>query len=138
MGPAETLSQAAFVDQIARQIKDRDGVLLSYYEQERDWLIRKIISNCFSALVNAQKRANNDTFSVDYFFRTTGFGGVAQALGDLIRVGNEKKDSSMEFFERVFKELFAELKAPHEGVGNAAMLRIKASILRALSSVNNL
>lgn len=137
MGPSETLSQAAFVDQIARQIKDQNEVLNLYYEQGRDWLIRRIISNCFSALVAAQIRAKNEEFSADYFFRTTGFGGVAQSLGNLVRAGKEHKDSSKDFFEQVFTEFFAVLKVPPQGVGNAAQLRIKEAILHALSSVKS-
>jgi DGQHR domain-containing protein len=135
MSPDETLSQAAFVDQISRQIKDQAGVLNEYYQKEQDWLIRKIISNCFSALVKAQGVAKNEAFPPDYFFRTTGFGGVAQSLGDLMRVGKNHKNSSEKFFKPIFEELFAQLKEPPEGVGNAAMLRIKEAILLALSSI---
>ena len=135
MGPAETLSQAAFVDQISRQIKDRDGELKLYYEKEQDWLIRKIISNCFSALIEAQRLSKNSAFPSDYFFRTTGFGGVAQSLGDLVRAGKLHKDSSKEFFLRVFGEFFIETKEPPGGVGNIAMIHVKDAILRAISSI---
>lgn len=137
MGPAETLSQAAFVDQISRQIKDQSSVLNIYYQKEQDPLIRKIIANCFSALVKIQTLAKNDAFSSDYFFRTTGFGGVAQSLGDLMRAGKDHQDSSEEFFMRVFEQLFIQLRVPPEGVGNAAMLRIKEAILRVLSSMKS-
>lgn len=135
MGPEETLSQGAFVDQIARQIKDRNGTLNLYYTNEEDWLIRRIISNCFLGLIEAQKKINNKNIPSDYFFRTSGFGGVAQSLEDLVRAGKENGDSSLEFFQRVFEKLFTSMDQPPNGVGNIAMLHIKDAILRALDSI---
>lgn len=130
MGEQETLSQAAFVDQIARQIKNNDN-LRRFYEGSEDWVIRKIVSNCYSAVIQAQMQSEN-TFPKDYFFRTTGFGGVAQALGSLVDAGVLTGDVSQTYFTKVMTTFFELRKLPPEGVGNAAMLEIKEAMMLAI------
>lgn len=130
MGEQETLSQAAFVDQIGRQIKN-NRTLLGFYERSEDWAIRKIVSNCYSAVRQAQEQVPTQ-FTKDYFFRTTGFGGVAQSLGSLVDAGAITGDVSETQFLRVMKKFFELKQSPPEGVGNAAMLEIKDGITLAL------
>lgn len=133
MGEAETLSQAAFVDQIGRQVRTNEN-LKRYYEKSEDWAIRKIVSNCYSAVLNAQKQASTE-FPLDYFFRTTGFGGVAQALGPLVKAGIAWGDMSESQFLKVMQKFFELQSSPPTGVGNAAMLEIKEGIVAALKEV---
>lgn len=134
MGEQETLSQAAFVDQIARQIRSND-TLRKFYEQSEDWAIRKIVSNCFSAVSRAQEQSENQ-FPSDYFFRTSGFGGVAQALGLLVDAGAAERDVSEAYFLRVMSRFFRINPSPPAGVGNAAMLEIKDGISRSIQASN--
>jgi len=131
VGPAETLSQAAFVDQLSRQVRDAKGSLHKFYSSGEDWAIRKIMANCFSAIDEA--RSNFNDFSEDYFYRTTGFGGVVQALGQLVNQGEDKGDISRGFFLRVMEQFFSLREPPPEGVGNSAMLQIKTRLLTAAS-----
>ena len=132
MGETETLSQAAFVDQIARQIKDKDGPLYDYYAKDNDWVIRKIIANCFNAILRTQSSLSAEIyFSDDYFFKTTGFGGVSQALRDLVRAGKDRGAVSEQFFTDVMERFFKANPAPPTGTGNSAMLKIKDEILKA-------
>lgn len=133
MGEQETLSQAAFVDQIGRQIKNNQ-TLQRFYDASEDWVIRKIVSNCYSAVVQAQKQSNN-TFPDDYFFRTTGFGGVAQALGLLVDAGITKGDISKTHFIEIMENFFELSDSPPVGVGNAAMLEIKSRITSAIQKL---
>ncbi|MCT0219227.1 DGQHR domain-containing protein [Synechococcus sp. CS-1329] len=133
MGEIETLSQAAFVDQIGRQIKSNE-MLRKFYDQSEDWVIRKIISNCFSAVRQAQEQSTNQ-FPEDYFFRTTGFGGVAQALGSLVDAGADKGDVSETQFSRIMSKFFELKTSPPAGVGNAAMLEIKDGIVLAIGQL---
>jgi DGQHR domain-containing protein len=130
----ETLSQAAFVDQIARQVRTC-GILKRYFDAGEDWVIRKLVSNCFAAIQTAQHRTPA-SFPEDYFFRTTGFGGVAQSLGDLVRAGAERKDMSESWFLDVMERYLKANTTPPDGVGNAAMLAVKEGIVRAISDVS--
>lgn len=131
MGEKETLSQAAFVDQVKRQIKDREGPLYPFYERQEDWAIRKVIANCFTGIDRALK--NHQTgFPPDYFFRTTGFGGIVQSLNDIVKHGMNSGDISEDYFFAVMDRFFNRTKVPPEGVGNAAMLKIKKDLLDAL------
>lgn len=131
MGLADTLSQAAFVDQVGRQIRDKNGVLYGYYEKGEDWVIRKVIFNIFSALLDAQARSNG-RYPEDYFFKTTGFGGVVQSLSSLVRSGYSQDDMSKDFFLRVFDVFFAIDGNPPDGVGNKAMIEIRNRLQRSL------
>lgn len=124
LGPQETLSQAAFVDQVSRQVADRNGVLYGYFISEKDWVIRKVVSNMFSAIEVAWS-AVDSKYPEDYFFKTTGFGGVIQMLGDLAAVGFEDGDMSQSFFEKIFVTFFSQDATPPDGVGNKAMLEIR-------------
>lgn len=134
IGEQETLSQAAFVDQIGRQIRANDR-LRNFYDQSEDWVIRKIVSNCFSAVREAQSESG-DRFPTDYFFRTTGFGGVAQALGEMVDAGARKGDVSAAAFLRIMRSFFESKKLPPTGVGNAAMLEIKNGIIDAVKALD--
>ncbi|MFM2086508.1 MAG: hypothetical protein RLZZ237_1377, partial [Pseudomonadota bacterium] len=106
MGEEEVLSQAAFVDQISRQIRSKNGPLFKFYDKNEDWIIRKIISNCFSAVVKAQDLTDDNIFPENYFFRTTGFGGVAQTLIELVEQGLAGKDVSEKYFLKIFTFYF--------------------------------
>ncbi|MFS8931748.1 DGQHR domain-containing protein [Cupriavidus taiwanensis] len=129
MGPQETLSQSAFVDQLAHQVRNVDGPLLKFYKSNEDWVIRKIIANCFVAINETQP--DHSDFPEAYFYRTTGFGGVMQALGVLVMVGEQEGDISQSFFRRIMKRFFAQSSPPPQGVGNSAMLEIKSRLLKA-------
>lgn len=131
MGEKETLSQAAFIDQVKRQVKDEKGPLFPFYKSGEDWAIRKVVSNCFSAINMALERNKTD-FPQDYFFRTTGFGGVVQALNDLVKQGKAKGDVSEQYFLSVMSNFFEKHPTPPAGVGNAAMLKIKNDLLDSL------
>lgn len=137
VGDYETLSQSAFVDQIARQIKDKNGPLYGYFHSDSDWVIRKIIANCYRAILRAQRGlSRQDSYPEDYFLKTTGFGGVAQALKELVMVGIEKQDVTEEFFYGVMVDYFKEYPTPPSGTGNSAMLVIKKSLLK-VAGVSN-
>ncbi len=131
---SETLSQAAFIDQVARQIKDTSGPLYQFFKDDKDWVIRKIISNCFSAILGVQSKMANTGFHEDYFLKTTGFGGVAQALKDLVEAGMKDGDVTKQFFINVMENFFSRVKEPPEGVGNSAMLKIKELLVVALAN----
>lgn len=133
MGEQETLSQAAFVDQIGRQIRANE-ILRRFYGQSEDWAIRKIVSNCFSAVSKAQEESATQ-FPADYFFRTTGFGGVAQALGLMVDAGATRGDVSATQFLKIMKKFFELKQSPPAGVGNAAMLEIKDGIVQAIQQL---
>jgi DGQHR domain-containing protein len=133
VGENETLSQAAFVDQIARQIHSCD-ILMRYYHSDEDWVVRKLICNCFVAILAAQGRAPN-SYPDDYFFRTTGFGGIAQSLGDLVREGSQRGDLSESWFRKVMEKFFEMSSEPPKGVGNAAMIAVKQVVVRAAREV---
>ncbi|NIE82434.1 MULTISPECIES: DGQHR domain-containing protein [unclassified Burkholderia] len=135
VGPEETLSQAAFVDQLARQIKDRSGSLYEFYIADEDWVIRKILASCFSAI--DEVRSDTSQFPQDYFYRTTGYGGVVQALGELVKMGKQLGDVSRDFFVPIMKVFFNGKESPPTGVGNAAMLDIKSRLLAAAASATN-
>lgn len=135
VGPQETLSQAAFVDQLARQVKDRNGPLYEFYVANEDWVIRKILASCFSAIDDV--RPNTSPFPQDYFYRTTGYGGVVQALGEVVKMGKKLDDVSHDFFMRVMKVFFSDNGSPPTGVGNAAMLDIKSRLLTAATRATN-
>lgn len=129
-GDRETLSQAAFADSISRLIEDRSGVFWSYYEAGDDWVIRKVISNAFNAIVRAQREISSD-YSEDYFFRTTGFGGFIQALGHLAKQGHDQDDMSERFFYSIISRFLNLEPNPPQGVGNSAMIEIRKKILRS-------
>lgn len=133
----ETLSQAAFVDQIARQIRDKEGPFYDYYANDKDWVIRKIIANYFRAIIETQSSLGEKiNFPDDYFLKTTGFGGVAQSLRDIVRLGKMQEDITQDFFSRVMEKYFAANQSPPEGTGNSAMLRIKDEILKTLNQIH--
>jgi DGQHR domain-containing protein len=135
MGAEETLSQAAFVDQLRRQVKNSNSPLLKFYESGEDWAIRKIVANCFSAIDRAQEDAKPSEIPNDYFYRTTGFGGVMQSLSELVQKGEAEGDVSQDFFLRVMRRFFERTHTAPQGVGNSAMLEIKSSLLSSASEV---
>ena len=132
VGSQETLSQAAFVDQLSRQIEDREGPLYPYYTSNEDWVIRKILSNCFNAI---NEKSNGTIFPRDYFYRTSGYGGVIQALGKIVKNGQDRGDISEDFFKKVMEKFFESDQPPPAGVGNSAMLEIKRRLLDAVASI---
>lgn len=136
IGDTDTLSQAAFVDQISRQIKEKDSPLARLYAEGEDWVIRKVISNVFNAIDKSLRNSGTE-FSSDYFYRTTGFGGVAQTINELMKSGAESNDISELYFSRVMEVFFQANKTPPAGTGNSAMLDIKRRLLAAVEATQS-
>lgn len=135
VGENETLSQAAFVDQLMGQIKDKENPLHEFYTKDSDWAIRKILVNCFSAIDKA--RPKDSKFPSDYFYRTSGYGGVVQALGKMVTAGIENaNDVSEDFFYQVMTRFFHDNDAPPAGVGNSAMLDIRRRFVDVVQNLN--
>lgn len=129
-GDSETLSQAAFVDAVLRLIKEPSSIFREYYESDRDWVIRKVVSNAFNAAENAKENTKSN-YPADYFFKTTGFGGYMQALGKLAKQGHDQNDMSQNFFQEIMRHFFISDPTPPTGTGNSAMIEVRERILRA-------
>ncbi|MFC2974478.1 DGQHR domain-containing protein [Azotobacter bryophylli] len=127
----ESLSQSAFIDQLLKTINKKSSSLIKYYEKEEDWVLRKLIINCFKAIDNAIESTQNK-YPKDYFYRTSGYGGVTQALSEIVYAGEKKRDISEEFFEKVFTKFFELAPTPPEGTGNSSMIAIRERIIEAL------
>ncbi|WP_159095293.1 MULTISPECIES: DGQHR domain-containing protein [unclassified Stenotrophomonas maltophilia group] len=126
----ETLSQAAFVDSVSKLITDQSGIFREYFESNEDWVIRKVVLNAFNAISKAQD--NEPTaYPRDYFFKTTGFGGFIQALGQISKQGQDREDLSEKYFYTIMSNFFAHDPRPPAGVGNSAMIEIRKRILHA-------
>jgi DGQHR domain-containing protein len=128
MDDAETLSQSAFIDQLLKVLNAKDSVLNKYYERQEDWVIRKVIHNSFSALLRALE-SDGHNYPKDYFIKTSGYGGVMQALNELIKLGETGGDISEGYFFSIFSDFIGSNPKPPAGTGNAAMLAVKREIL---------
>lgn len=128
---SETLSQAAFIDHLiaAMNVKGR-SVLGELYESREDWVIRKVVANVFLAIERTQSESLVE-IPPDYFFRTTGYGGVMKSLPPILQSGWEQQTLDSDFFTHVFIKYFRRLRELPAGTGNSAMLQIMRSILAA-------
>ncbi|MCQ4281185.1 hypothetical protein NA643_19075, partial [Pseudomonas stutzeri] len=129
----ETLSQAAFIDQLIKSLTARNSQTLRFYENNEEWALRKIISNAFNALNVALAECNHN-YPDGYFFRTSGYGGVIQALNSLIEQARDSKNLSQSFFEEIMRRFIADHPTPPSGTGNSAMLEVKRGLLGTLSN----
>lgn len=125
---SETLSQSAFIDQLIKSLTATNSETRKFYEKEEEWALRKIISNAFSA-INSALAQNENEYPSDYFYRTSGYGGVIQSLNEIIAHARESKDLSRGYFERIMTNFIKSNPAPPRGTGNSAMLEIKRGIL---------
>lgn len=134
MEDTESLSQSAFIDQLLKTINKKSSSLEKYYEKNEDWVLRKIIINCFRAIDNAIIKTQN-SYPENYFYRTSGYGGLTQALSEIVESGERKHDISESFFEKVFMKFFELAPNPPEGTGNSSMIAIRESVIKALREV---
>lgn len=132
----ESLSQSAFIDQLLKTINKKSSALIKYYENEEDWVLRKLIINCFKAIDNTIESTQNQ-YPKDYFYRTSGYGGVTQALSEIVSAGEKNRNISEDFFEKVFTKFFELAPTPPEGTGNSSMIAIREKIIEALLTIEN-
>ena len=132
IGSSETLSQAAFIEQILKAFHAKDSPLIEFYNNNEDTVLYKIIQNCFDAISQAVARVSH-AYPEDYFFKTSGFGGIAQSLNDLVKIGLDRKDLSVDFFYGIFQDFLRLHPEPPGGTGNSAMLEIKRGIIEVLT-----
>lgn len=128
---SETLSQSAFIDQLIKSLTATNSETRKFYENKEEWALRKIISNAFNA-INLALEANENQYPQDYFYRTSGYGGIIQSLNNLIEHAKESRDLSQNYFERIMKAFIKAYPTPPKGTGNSAMLEIKRGILEIL------
>ncbi|MCJ1887331.1 DGQHR domain-containing protein [Pseudomonas sp. LA21] len=128
---SETLSQSAFIDQLIKSLTATNSETRKFYENKEEWALRKIISNVFSAINSALEKDENQ-YPTDYFYRTSGYGGVIQSLNSLIENARDSKDLSQGYFEKIMSDFIKAYPTPPRGTGNSAMLDIKRGILSIL------
>lgn len=132
----ETLSQAAFVDHVSQLMKKESSPLHDFYSRNEDWAIRRIITNYFHAIENSFINCEKDNIlQENYFYKTTGFGGVIKALYEITEAGVSKGTLSINWLYPITK-LFADNFKMPTGVGNSAMLDVKNQMIKALNEVN--
>lgn len=129
----ETLSQAAFIDQLLKAINATNSEIGKFYESNEDWAIRKVITNIFNA-INSALESSDHNYPKDFFYRTSGYGGVIQSINELINAGKKKNTVSKEYFNEVFLAYLRKFPSPPAGTGNSAMLEIKKWILDTLNN----
>lgn len=129
----ETLSQAAFVDELLRVMKVPHNAFLDFYNNEEDWAIRKVMANLFGAIKSEQARFGNQV-PHDFFFKTTGYGGVMRVLPKLLNLGKSKGSLGEEFFSPIFAHLFQSGFRPPVGAGRSIMTLVANEIEKVLSS----
>ena len=134
----ETLSQAAFVDNVKALIDGPNSPLKQLYLDGEDWVVRKIVSNYFEAIDESlRKAAREDLLTSSFFYKTTGFGGVIKALRELAAEGVKAGDLSRDWLQPITDKFVADFSLP-SGVGNSAMIDVKKQLLRAAISVKQL
>lgn len=127
----ETLSQSAFIDQLIKSLTATNSETRKFYENNEEWALRKIISNTFNAINIALKNSYNQ-YPENYFYRTSGYGGVIQSLNSLIENAKNSRDLSQDYFEKIMRAFIEANPTPPKGTGNSAMLEIKRGILAIL------
>lgn len=130
----ETLSQAAFIDQLLKSINATNSEIGAFYESNEDWAIRKSITNVFNAINSALEQSPHN-YPADYFYRTSGYGGIIQSINDLISAGKKQGTISKEYFEKIFLKYLKNNPSPSTGTGNSAMLEVKRGIIEAISEM---
>ncbi len=120
-------------------ILDDDGTALrSYFIENKDYAILKILLNVFSAL--------RENFAKEYeapqkyiLWKTTGFGGIIKALPSIIKVGIGYKTLTKDFFSQYFlsvKKYFDDniiaLTAENFGSGEAAQKKLADELTKPL------
>lgn len=123
----ETLSQAAFIDHLLDAMRRDNSKLELLYQDKEDWVVQKIISNCFWGVLRAGDEVDN-SYPEDYFFKTTGYGGVMKSLNSLIFSGWASGSVDQSFFKTSFVRFMERFPNPPEGTGNSAMLQISRNI----------
>lgn len=104
--PTETLSQAAFIDGII-SFFPKDGtetaLFNSFYSEEQDDIILKILTNYFSAVkkVFPEKWADNSA----NLTKTTGYLALCKAFPQIYAAGIQSKNLSLSFFENHFEKV---------------------------------
>lgn len=130
---SETLSQAAFIDRILDAAKAPRGIG-AYLEPEKGWQIRRILENAFIAANSAAEQAGGN-YQIDYFLRTTGYGGVLKALNALVRAGRSANDLTTSFFQPIFSKMLELFPDPPGGTGNQAQLIVRDRIFESMRSL---
>lgn len=149
---AKTLLQliSKDVDEDARALK-RGDILLpdvrcpfrTYFIDERDDVIVKIIQNCFTALKNVFFKEWNDPKN-NILWKTTGFRAVAYALPSIVRKGTRDKELTLAFFEICFSA-FREYLAKNEitltskdfpGGGEQNQKKLAKILIESVANIN--
>lgn len=134
----ETLSQAAFIDRIKDAVRAAPSSGLALFlAPGREWEARKILENAFLGIQIALSHSDN-RYPADYFFRTTGYGGVLKALNPIIEFGRNRGTLKPELFAQVFAKMLFLHPDPPVGTGNSAQISIQDRILEALTEVKAL
>lgn len=123
-----TLSQGTFVKCLVRLISKNpaeDSRLIklncelinddslpfrSYFIQDQDFIITKIIYNCFSALKEVFREEWESPQS-NILWKTTGFGAIMDAMPELYILGSRQKQLNIEFFTNCFSRFKAYLNS---------------------------
>jgi DGQHR domain-containing protein len=157
-GSNETLSQGTFISHLLPHISSNamedfnrarknqpfisraNSVFNKYFIDNKDEIILKILSNLFNAARQNFPEEWND--SETYILaKTTGYTGIMRALPEIIHKGNELKDLSFDFFDKLFSTFKAILDA--EGIkltseffpaGSIGESRFRDRLLHALNS----
>jgi DGQHR domain-containing protein len=135
---SETLSQAAFVDHVKRLIDGDKSPLRNMYLAKEDWAVRKIVANYFQSIDESVSEHHPGVeIPLNFFYKTTGFGGALQALNALAKGGVQAGDLSKDWFRPITDQFVADFRLP-AGVGNSAMIDVRVQILNAAERVTQL
>ena len=102
--PTETLSQAAFVDGLLPFFNKstETSIFYSFFSEDKDEVILKVLSNYFSAVKELFPNDWNDTSKI--LTKTTGYFGLCQALPQIFKKGLEQHTLSFDFFKQYLKD----------------------------------
>lgn len=124
----ESLTQGTFVTQVVKLISNnpyedyndvRAGLVVkprpncifnSYFLNNEDEIILKILINVFQALKNTFTREwDSPNFSI--LSKTTGFTAVIKSLPELYKIGSKNKTLTMKYFQTIFNQLKINLES---------------------------
>lgn len=136
---SETLSQAAFIDQLLPFFSKKsngkaDGIFYVFYEKGNDAAIVKIMMNYFSAISKVFCDDWNDSSKI--LTKTTGYGGLCKVFPELYAMGLANKNLTESFFESLFVKVkksfdqnYVEFSSKQFGLGDAAQNELARKIL---------